>query len=331
MSMEAGKAINAEAYVDSMIQRAAKAQKIAAEFTQEKVDEIVGAVAYAMTREDVKDELARLALQETKLGNYESKIGKLENKIKGVYFDIKNEKTVGVVEEIKDKGLIRIAKPVGVIAELIPSTQPEVLPVTAALFGLKSRNAIVYGPHPRGRATSLRTVEIMRSVLKKHGAPEDLLICADKTSIEISNLIMKKSDLIVATGGSDMVKAAYSSGKPAYGVGAGNANLLVDDTANLKEAAMNTCRSKIEDLAAGCSCDNALVIYDSIYDKMIEELEAVGGYMCDKEETDKVRAALFPEWPKNHVLNRDIVARSPQVIAEAAGINIPEETKFIMV
>ncbi len=225
----------------------------------------------------------------------------------------------------------RIVKPVGVIGGLIPSTQPEMLPMTKALFSIKARNAIVFCPHPRGRRTTYRTTEIMREVLEKYNAPADLLLCSEEVSLDITNEVMRQCDLVIATGGAGMVKAAYSSGTPAYGVGAGNACLVVDDSADLKDAAYKTMISKTGDLAAGCSCDNSLIIFESVYDAMIKELQAQGGYKCTAEEREKVQKAVFPEWPKNHTINRDIVAKPVSVIAKLAGITVPEGTKFIMV
>jgi sulfoacetaldehyde dehydrogenase len=320
----------AKEYVAGLVKRARTAQKIAEGFSQETVDRLTKTLAYELTRGHIKNELAALALEESKLGDYESKLGKIEKKVKGVYRDIRFEKTVGIVEEIPEKGLRRVAKPVGVIAGLIPSTQPEMLPMTKALFALKSRDAIIFAPHPRGKNTTIRTTEIMRGVLKKQGVPEDLLLCCEEVSLDVTNELMRQCDLVVATGGAGMVNAAYSSGTPAFGVGAGNAQLLVDDTADLKDAAYKTMLSKTGDLAAGCSCDNSLIIFESVYDDMIAELKAQGGYLCNAEEREKVQKALFPEWPKNHVINRDIVASPVENITKIAGISVPEGTKFIL-
>jgi sulfoacetaldehyde dehydrogenase len=322
---------NVKEYVKGLIERARKAQAEANNYSQEKVDELTGAIAYGMTRENVMAELAGLALDETKLGDYKSKRGKVEKKVKGVYRDIKNEKTVGVVEEIKERNLLRVAKPVGVVGALIPSTQPEMLPITKALFAIKARNAVVMCPHPRGKATTMRTTELMREILKKHGTPEDLLICTDKVSVEVTDEVMRQSDLVVATGGSGMVKAAYSSGTPAYGVGAGNACIVADDTCDIVKSAHNTMLSKTGDLAAGCSCDNSLIIFESVYGKMIDALKAEGAYLCSRQEKERIQKALFPNWPEDHMLNRDIVARPVETIADIAGISVPENTKFIMV
>ncbi|MDR2163065.1 MAG: aldehyde dehydrogenase family protein [Clostridiales Family XIII bacterium] len=321
----------AREYVAGLVARARAAQKVAEKYTQGDVDRVTKALAYELTREPVKAELAALALEESRLGDYESKLGKIEKKVKGVYRDIMNEKSVGIVEEYPGRGLMRAAKPVGVIAGLIPSTQPEMLPMTKALFALKARDAIVFAPHPRGRGTTVRTTEIMRGVLKKNGCPEDLLISCEEVSLDITNELMRQCDLVIATGGAGMVKAAYSSGTPAFGVGAGNAQILVDDTADLADAAYKTMLSKTGDLAAGCSCDNSLVIFDSVYGAMVGELQKVGGYLCGADEAAKVQKALFPGWPDDHVINRHIVASPVSNIAKIAGIDVPAGMKFLMV
>lgn len=323
--------INYEDYIASYVKRARAAQQIINDYTQEQVDRLCAVLAYEMTRPAMMDELATLALEETELGDYDSKICKIDKKVKGVYMEIKNEKTVGIVEEIPERGMRRIKKPVGVIGSLVPSTQPEMLPITTALMAVKSRNAVIAAPHPRGQKTTWQTTEKMRELLKKNGAPADILQCVDLVKVEVTNQLMKQADLVIATGGAGMVEAAYSSGTPAYGVGAGNAIMAVDDTADLKDAAHKIMLSKTGDLAAGCSCDNALVIFENVYDEMLAALEAEGGYLCKPEEHDKIQQAIFPEWPKNHNLNRHIVAKPISVIAKLAGIEVPEGTKFMMV
>ncbi len=322
-----------KAYIEGLIEKARKAQAVIEGYSQEQVDKLTAMLAYEMTRENIKQELADLALEETDLGDIPSKLGKIESKVKGVFYEIKHEKTVGIVEEIPEKGLRKIAKPVGVIGALIPSTQPEMIPITTALFCMKTRNAVIFAPHPRGRKTTYRTTEIMRGLLEKHGVPADMLLCfePDMVKVPVTNELMKQSDLVMATGGAGMVKAAYSSGTPAFGVGAGNAIMVVDDTADLKDMAHKVMMSKTGDLAAGCSCDNSIVIFDSIYDDAIEALKAEGGYLASPDEHDKIVKAIFPEWPENHNINRDIVAKPIPVIAEIAGITVPEGTKFIMV
>lgn len=287
--------VNYEGYVAEYVARARKAQAVINGYTQEQVDQLCAAIAYEMTRPAMKDELARMALEESELGDYESKLAKIEKKVKGMFMEIKHEKTVGIVEEIPERGMRRIKKPVGVIGSLIPSTQPEMIPITTAMCTVKSRNAVIMAPHPRGKKTTYHTVEVMRGILKKYGAPEDILQCVDLVKVPVTNELMKQSDLVIATGGAGMVKAAYSSGTPAYGVGAGNAIMAIDDTADLKDAAHKIMLSKTGDLAAGCSCDNALVIYENIYNEMLDSLKAEGGYLAKPEEHDQIQKAIFPE------------------------------------
>ena len=323
--------IDYAAYIGEYMERARKAQAIINTYTQEQVDRLCSVIAYEMTRPEMEAELATLALEETELGDYDSKVAKIEKKVKGMFMEIKHEKTVGIVEEIPERGMRRIKKPVGVIGSLIPSTQPEMIPITTAMCTVKSRNAVIMAPHPRGKKTTYQTVEKMRELLRKNGAPADILQCVDLVKVAVTNELMRQADLVIATGGAGMVKAAYSSGTPAYGVGAGNAIMAIDDTADFKDAAHKIMLSKTGDLAAGCSCDNALVIYENIYNEMVEALKAEGGYMCRPEEHDKIQKAIFPEWPANHDLNRDIVAKPIDVIARLADIEVPEGTKFIMV
>ena len=325
------KEIDYAEYVAGYVERARVAQAVINNYTQEQVDKLCAVIAYEMTRPEMEAELATVALKETELGDYDSKVAKIEKKVKGTYMEIKNEKTVGIVEEIPERGMRRIKKPVGVIGSLIPSTQPEMLPITTALCTIKSRNAVIAAPHPRGKNTTYYTIEKMRQLLKKHGAPEDILQCVEIVKVAVTDELMKQSDLVIATGGAGMVKAAYSSGTPAYGVGAGNAIMVIDNTADLKDAAHKIMLSKTGDLAAGCSCDNSLVIYEDIYDEMIAALKKEGGYLAKSEEHDKIQKAIFPEWPENHNLSRDIVAKPVPVIAELAGIEVPEGTTFIMV
>ncbi len=321
----------AKEFVEGLVARARAAQKVAEKYTQERVDELVGSIAYEMSRPEVEAELAELALKETELGDYASKVGKIEKKVKGVYRDIKHAKTVGVCEEYPERGLRRLYKPVGVVGALVPSTQPEMLPICTALFAIKARDAVVVSPHPRGLKTTYTTIEKIRAILKKYDAPEDLLVCTDICNLDVTNEIMRQSDLVVATGGAGMVKAAYSSGTPAYGVGAGNDNVVCDDTADLKAAAHTTHISKIADLSAGCSCDNSLVILEDVYDEMVENLKAEGGYLCNEEEKAKFQKALFPQWPEYNVLNRDMVAKPIETLSKIAGVPLPEGTEFIMV
>ena len=317
----------AQELVSGLIKRARAAQEIADTFSQEKVDELVKAIAWNIVKPGNIEEIAKLAFEESQLGNYQSKYGKLQKKIRGVIRDVADAKTVGIIERDEAKGLIKVAKPVGVIGALVPCTNPEATPVIKAINSIKGGNAIIFAPHPRTKKTNTLIVNKMREALKKFGAPEDLILGIESPTMEASAELMKQCDLVVATGGAGMVKAAYSSGTPAYGVGAGNVVTVVDKTADLKEAANKIMLSKTFDLATSCSADNNIVLEEAIYDDMIAALKAEGGYLANAEEKEKLKNTI---WEDGH-LSRAIVAQEPLKIAELAGITIPEDTKFILV
>ncbi|MDA3950836.1 MAG: aldehyde dehydrogenase family protein [Spirochaeta sp.] len=319
-------------FISQLIARAKAAQSIAEGFSQEKVDELAAAITWEIVADDaLVKELAEYSFEECQLGDIPSKIAKVAVKCRGVYYDVKHEKTVGVVEEIPERGLVRITKPVGVIGSLVPSTQAEMHPLIQAIFAVKARDAIVFAPHPRGKRTTRKTVDLIRGVMKKYDAPEDLFISIEEPSIPLTNELMKQCDLVMAVGGAPMVKAAYSSGTPAFGVGAGNAIIVVDKTADLADAAPKIKASKVFDLAAGCSCDNSVVIDESVYDEMLGEFKKVGAHLLNADEKEKLKRAIWPEWPENHVINRDIVASPVENIARIAGLEVPDETAFLLV
>jgi sulfoacetaldehyde dehydrogenase len=318
--------------VAQLIGRARHAQKIAEKFTQEKVDELAAAIVWEIVADEALiKELAEFSFDECHLGDVESKVIKVREKCRGVLSDVKSVKTVGVVEELPSQGLVRIAKPVGVIGSLVPSTQAEMHPIIQAIFAVKARDAVIFAPHPRGKKTTMKIVNLLRAVLKKYDAPEDLLISLADPSVEKTNALMKQCDLVIATGGQPMVHAAYSSGTPAYGVGAGNAIIVIDETADLANAAAMIKISKTFDLAAGCSCDNSLVVAESIYEDFLAELQKVGAHLLDQAEKEKLKEAIWPNWPEDHVINRDLVASPVSTIARLAGLDVPEETCMLLV
>lgn len=317
----------AKDYIADLIERARKAQSEIENYTQEQVDTLVKAIAWEVVKEENSKIIASLAVEESRLGNYDGKYTKLQKKVRGTLRDLNGAKSVGIIEENHEKGLIKIAKPVGVIGALVPCTNPEATPVIKAMNAIKGRNAIIFAPHPRTKKTNTLIINTMRKALKKYGAPEDLLIPIEEPTMEISGELMKQCDLVVATGGSGMVKAAYSSGTPAYGVGAGNAVVVVDETADLKEAANKIMLSKTFDYATSCSSDNSIVVVESVYDQLLENLQAEGGYLTNTEEKEKIKNAL---WIHGH-LNREIIAQPASKIAEVAGIEIGEDKTFIMV
>jgi sulfoacetaldehyde dehydrogenase len=234
---------------------------------------------------------------------------------------------VGILEEDKERNIIKIAKPVGVIGALAPSTNPEATPVIKAIHAVKGRNSIIVAPHPRAKLTNKMICDLMREAIVAMGAPADLVIGIDTPSLEKTNELMKQCDRILATGGGAMVTAAYSSGTPALGVGVGNAVITVDDTADLDDAAEKIRISKTLDLAASCSSDNSVVLVDKIYDQMVAKLEGKGGYVVNAAEKDKLQHTI---WHDGH-LNTAIVAQPATKIAEMAGINLPEGKTFFIV
>ncbi|WP_207652917.1 acylating sulfoacetaldehyde dehydrogenase [Anaeromicrobium sediminis] len=319
--------ISAKDFVSELIDRAKVAQKEIENYTQEQVDTLVKAIAWNIVKEENAVKVAELAVEESELGNYDGKYGKLQKKVRGNLRDMLGAKTVGVIEEDEARGIIKIAKPVGVIGALVPCTNPEATPVIKAMNAIKGRNAIVFAPHPRTKKTNTLIVDIMRETLKKFGAPEDLIIGIEEPSMEASSELMSQSDLVVATGGSGMVKAAYSSGTPAYGVGAGNAVVVVDETADLKDAAHKIMLSKTFDFATSCSSDNSIVVVESVYDELMKNLQGEGGYLTNASEKEMVQNAL---WVHGH-LNREIIAQPAHKIADVAGVELPEGKSFIMV
>ena len=315
--------------IEGLVARARKAQAQIEFMNQEQVDEMATRIAWSGVKPDFARKLVKMCVEETGMGVEDHKYGKLQVKVKGTLRDMKGQKSVGVIEVDKEKGLMKLAKPVGVIGALIPVTNSEATPFVKAISAIKTRNAVIMAPHPRAAGCNKVAVDHMRAILKKHGWPEDLILNVDPISVEASKELMKQCDLILATGGAGMVKAAYSSGTPSQGVGAGNAVCIVDETADFKDAADKIMRSKVFDHATSCSTENSVIIQEDVYDTMIKELEAVGGYLVKADEKPKLQAAMWD--PEKHVLSRDIVAQAPEKIAKLAGIDLPAGKKFFMV
>jgi sulfoacetaldehyde dehydrogenase len=312
--------------IQELIVRARKAQAQIEDYTQEQVDELIRGMVWSCAQPGVAEDLARHALEETRLGDYNGKFAKMFTKTRAALMDILPDKSVGIIEEDKERNIIKIAKPAGVIGALAPSTNPEATPVIKGINAVKGRNAVIIAPHPRAKATNKLIVDRMRAALEKMGAPADLVIGIEEPTMDKTQELMKQCDLILATGGPAMVKAAYSSGTPAFGVGAGNAVITVDETADLKEAAEKIRISKILDLAASCSSDNSVIGVEAIYDQLLEALIAEGGYLASRDEYRKIADVL---WEDGH-LNTDAIVQPPQVIGKMAGIDIPEDRKFII-
>lgn len=314
--------------VREMYARARDAFRVIEFWPQEKVDEMVAAVGWEWQKEKNAERLARIAVDESGIGVYEDKVKKIQSKTRGTMRDMIGARTCGLVREEPEKGLKIFAKPMGVIANVVPCTNPESTVCCLGLSILKTRNAMIVSPHPRTQGSSHATVELGRGALRKVGAPEDLLQCIRETSREKTRELMVNCDFAVATGGAALVKVVYAAGKPCHTVGAGNVVSIVDETADIRAAAAKIVISKIANNSASCSSENAVAIEASVYDEMIEALTAEGGYLCNTEEREKLRAYM---WPDGKILNRDVVARPATFVAEKAGIDVPEGTTFIMV
>ncbi len=312
--------------IQELVQKAKAAQKIVEFWTQEQVDEMVAAAGWQAYKN--AEICARLAYEETGMGVYQDKLVKHQKKTLGALRDLDGVKTVGLIEEDEARGLLKFAKPVGVIGALTPVTNASATIPGNCLPMLKTRNAVIFAPHPHAKKTCKLNVEIMRKGLEQVGAPADLIQCIEEPTIELTQGLMKAVDLVVATGGAGMVKAAYSSGKPAYGVGAGNSVTIVDETADLADAARKIFLSKTFDFATSCSSENSAVIQESVFDEMLLKLKENGGYLCSPAEKVQLQKAM---WPDGVHLNKNIVAQSVDVIADIAGLDLPEGSKFLMV
>lgn len=328
-------AMNYEEYVAGLVERARAAQAVAENFTQEKVDELTAAVAYALTKPELALKFGEMLVEESNMGVPKDKQLKMYGKVKGAYFQMKGQKTVGLIDVDEKMGMETYARPMGVIGAIIPVTNGEATPVVKSLMALKTRNAIILAPHPKARKTNLAVTAVIREVLTKFDAPADLVqaIEPEYVSVETSQALMKQVDFILATGGTPMVRQAYSSGNPAIGVGTGNVVSIIDGTTDLDNAADMIVRSKAFDNATSCSTENTLIVLEDCYDDFIEAMSRHGAAFIkeDSEDKPKLLKTLWPESPKNHNLNRHIVAQPADVIAKAADIEIPEGTKMIMV
>ena len=324
----------AETAIDILIKKARAAQAQVADYTQEQIDEVCLAIGWEVYKDENIEKLAALAVEETGMGNYEDKVKKHKGKILGVLKDVMDSgsKSVGLIEVNEAKQIFKYAKPVGVIGALTPVTNPTATPGSNAVSVLKGRNAVIFAPHPRSKAASSLAVEYMRAGLKKVGAPEDLIQIIAEPSIPATGELMAKVDLVLATGGGAMVKAAYSSGTPAYGVGPGNSVQIIAEDADVADAAAKVALSKCFDNATSCSSENSVIVHESIYEEFMRLLEAEGGYICNAGEKQTLEQWMWIENKKGYrALNPGIVAKSAQVIAADAGLLIPAEKRMLVV
>ena len=307
------------------IQQLREAQKQFATFSQEQVDEIFRQAALAANHNRIK--LAKMAVEETGMGIVEDKVIKNNFAAEYIYNQYKNMKTCGVLEEDKTSGITKVAEPIGVISAIVPTTNPTSTAIFKCLIALKTRNAIIISPHPRAKNSTIEAAKIVLEAAVKAGAPERIIGWIDEPSVELSQNVMRESDIILATGGPAMVKAAYSSGRPALGVGAGNTPAIIDETAHIKMAVNSILLSKTFDNGVICASEQSIIVLEQVYDEVKKELAERGAYILKGEEIDKVRSIILNE---KGGLNADMVGQSAYKIAKMAGVNVPESAKVLV-
>lgn len=312
-------------YIEELMKNARIAQSSFESFSQKQVDDIVRAIGKVVY--DRAEELAKMAIEETGMGVYEHKVIKNKGKSKLIWNNLKDKKSVGIIEEDKEKGLILVAKPKGVIGAVTPCTNPIVTPMCNAMFSLKGRNSIIIAPHPRAKKCSKYIVDLFNEAIVKLGAPENLIQVIAEPSIELTSELMKNVDIVVATGGMGMVKSAYSSGKPAFGVGAGNVQCIIDKDVDIKEVVPKIVAGRTFDNGIICSGEQSVIAHKEMYCEVIEEFKKNGAfYVEDETIIEKFRKAIFPDG----IISRKVVGQSVQVISELAGVSVPKETKVII-
>lgn len=311
--------------IKDMVEKARIAQKEFEAYTQAEVDAIVKAMAKVVY--DNAELLAREAVEETGMGVYEDKVAKNRGKSKNIWNRLKNKRSIGILAEEPEKGLITIAKPIGVVCAVTPTTNPIVTPMCNAMFALKGGNAIIIAPHPRAKKCSKHTVDLMNEKIRRLNAPKNLIQIIPEPSIELTNELMKVCDVIIATGGMEMVKAAYSNGKPSFGVGAGNVQVIIDRDVDFMEAAAKVVAGRAFDNGIICSGEQSIIAPADKYEEVIAAMKANGAYYIEDAATvDSFRKVMFPEGK----LNGKIVGQSVQFIAKLAGVEVPEGTRVLL-
>lgn len=318
--------------IASLVEKARVAQEKVSNYTQEQIDEVCVAVGWEVYNDENIQQIAELAVKETGMGTVEDKFAKHKNKVLGVLKDVQGAKSVGLIEVDEAKKIKKYAKPVGVVGALTPVTNPTATPSSNAVTILKGRNAVIFAPHPKAKGASKMAVDFMRAGLEKVGAPKDLIQIVEDPSLELTGELMRQVDVVLATGGGAMVKAAYSSGTPAYGVGPGNSCQIIAEDADAIDAANKIFVSKKFDNATSCSSENSIIIHESKYDELVNELIRLGSYFVQGEEREKLEQHMWKLNKKGYrSINGGIVAKSAKEIADGAGLTIPEGTKVLMV
>lgn len=318
--------------IKQIVGKARQAQEQIAEYQQEEIDELCLSVGWEVYHERNIEQLAKFAVRETGMGNYTDKMQKHRAKVLGVIKDICGAKSVGLIEKNVETGISKYAKPVGIVGVLTPVTNPTATPASNAISILKGRNAIIFAPHPLAKRASKLAVDLMREGLARVGAPVDLLQIIEEPSLDKTKHLMEQVDLVLATGGSAMVKAAYSSGTPAYGVGPGNSCQIIAEDADLEDAIKKVTASKTFDHATSCSSENSLIIDQKVYAQVLEQLKKNQGYLCSLAEKEKLAEWMWvPNKKGKLALNSKIIARAASEIAAGAGLSVPAQTKMLIV
>ncbi|MBR3134643.1 MAG: bifunctional acetaldehyde-CoA/alcohol dehydrogenase [Clostridia bacterium] len=318
------KTVDSVEVLSETLKKVREAQEIFATYSQEQVDKIFKAASIAANSARIS--LAKMAVEETGMGVIEDKVIKNHYAAEYIYNKYRNEKTCGIIEEDKSFGIKKIAEPIGVIAAVIPTTNPTSTSIFKTLISLKTRNGIIISPHPRAKKSTIEAARIVLEAAVKAGAPENIIAWIDVPSLELTNYLMQSADIILATGGPGMVKSAYSSGKPALGVGAGNVPAVIDDSADITLAVNSIIHSKTFDNGMICASEQSVIILDKIYDEVKTEFSNRGCYILNDEETEKVRKTIII----NGALNAKIVGQKAHTIAQLAGIEVPENTKILI-
>ena len=314
-----------QAMIAGMVEKARNAQKTIENATQEEVRELAAAIGWYAIQNAVR--WAEVNFEETKMGNIPSKIARTQARARGLMRDLNQTKTVGIIEVDEERQLMKIAKPVGVVGGLVPTTVPAGVVFIKSMNALMGRNAIIFAPHPRAKKTTNMVANDLRELLGRLGYDKDLIQCIEVPSMSLTKELMAQVDLVIATGGAGMVKAAYSSGTPAYGVGAGNVVAVIDETADLADAAKKIIISQQNDLAIGCSTENSIAIQKDVYDACLNAFKAEGAYVCTAEEKKKLQNSL---WVDGH-LNPELICTTAKNIAEKSGFSVPDDCTCIIV
>ena len=309
---------------EEALNRVRAAQKIFSEYTQEQVDKIFLAAASAANKQRIP--LAKMAVEETGMGVVEDKVIKNNYASEHIYNAFKNTKTCGIIERDEAYGVTKVANPIGVVGAVIPTTNPTSTAIFKCLISLKTRNGIIISPHPRAKKCTIEAAKIVLEAAVKAGAPEGIISWIDVPSLDLTNMLMKEVDIILATGGPGMVKSAYSSGKPALGVGAGNTPAIIDESADILLAVSSIIHSKTFDNGMICASEQSVIVADKLYKQVKKEFEDRGCYFLKENEIDKVRKTIII----NGALNAKIVGQPAHKIAALAGVTVPESTKILI-